>query len=40
MLEGNGAEATEAWLLLSAMLSAIFKTMSDARDKAGESRKM
>jgi len=34
MLEGNGAEATEAWSLLSAMLSAIFKTMSDARDKA------
>jgi hypothetical protein len=36
MLEGNGAEAMEAWSLLSAMLSAIFKTMSDARDEAGD----
>jgi len=35
MLEGNGVDATEAWSLLSAMLSAIFKTMSDARDEAG-----
>jgi len=31
------SEATEAWSLLSAMLSAmIFKTMSDARDAAGD----
>jgi len=35
MLDGNGADATKAWLLLSAMLSAIFKTMFDARDEAG-----
>ena len=36
MLEGNGAEATEARSLLSAMLSAIFKKMSDARHEAGD----
>jgi hypothetical protein len=36
MLERNGADATEAWSLLSTMLSAIFKTMSDARDEAGD----
>ena len=35
MLEGNGAGATLAWSLLSVMLSAIFQTMSDARDEAG-----
>jgi len=36
MLEGNGADATKAWLLLSATLSDTFKAMPDAYDEAGD----